>query len=544
MQAQAWSIPFPRKDRGGKKKKRVPGSRKPAAAPPAPRRPLPQWNSSTTDLDKHKLTPAELAFRRSLRQSRHRQQGWAAQEREQMEAATVAAAEDLDVNEEEARAWADDCGGWPAHSGYASGAGELAEAAGNNAASDADSDAADSLVGMQAFVAELQRKYSLAGVPPLPQPAPTAAQRKLAALQAAAAAKATAADDGEEVSSDSGSESDGCRRSLARLQGALSQRSLLAAGSAAAAPQQPVAEGASDSEGEGHLGPAAVRRARQRQAAAAVLGAASSTGPCGLHHQTGGARQHPPAAHDQHQQQQQEDLEARLAAAEGQLAWLAGVEAELRETQAEVAQLREQNAQLQTDLHDFVSHTSILLTSLQTQLSGFLAAAASPSGGGAPAALQQQASPTRPTAAAAAGAALVQARAAAEALSIAQQAQARAAGAGEREAVVTVTAVPAPLPPAAAAGSALRAAEGDVLAALQLPTFRGFAQLQRPAAMTACVPGPSLKPLVIPPLPSYAAGGAAGSWERCSEENSPPRQRDAARLPTPMPTGGGSSPLQ
>lgn len=67
MQAQAWSIPFPRKERAGKKKPAHKRSgRRPAAAPAAAagtRRPLPPWNSSTTDLDKHKLTAAELVSR-------------------------------------------------------------------------------------------------------------------------------------------------------------------------------------------------------------------------------------------------------------------------------------------------------------------------------------------------------------------------------------------------------------------------------------------------------------------------------------------------
>ncbi|KAL4419055.1 hypothetical protein ABPG77_010334 [Micractinium sp. CCAP 211/92] len=124
-----------------------------------------------------------------------------------------------------------------------------------------------------------------------------------------------------------------------------------------------------------------------------------------------------------HSQQQAEAAAAVEAGSEGQLARLAGVKVQLLETRAEVARLREQNEQLQTDLDDFVSHTSTLLTSLQTQLSGFLAAGASPTAGADAAAPQhaQQVIMPRPTAAAAAGAAVLQARAAAEALSISQQ---------------------------------------------------------------------------------------------------------------------------
>lgn len=645
MQAQAWSIPFPRKNRSGKKQKR--GSRKPAAAPAVPRqqRALPPWNSSTTDLHKHKLTAEELvsrfrclqhachergkcsackgrsthavdpailqAFRKSLRQSRHRQQSWAAHSQQQMDAAAAAGEATVGLAEE---VWAGGCEGWQLKLCGASREEMGAAGAANAAAPDSDSDAGGSLVDMQAFVAELQCRYGLAGIPPAPVSAPTAAQRRLAELRAAAAA--AAALDGEEASSDSGTDTEGCRRSVQRLQSALRHQhgtAAAAAGRPAALARKPPAESTSDSEGEGHLGPAAARRARQRQVAAAAagiaaaLGADSDAGPCCPQHRATTAWQRPSKAEEQ--------LEARLEAAEGRLAGLAGVEAELHETRAEVAQLREQNAQLQTgklqlrgcmvcgwwrepldgalshaqppaqrcspewparahvplpaqppaelsppvvtslltsplpaaDLNEFVSHTSTLLTSLQTQLSGFLAAGAAPASAAVAAAPHhsQEGSPWRPTAAAAAGAAILQARAAAEALSIAQQAQARAACGGacaseDKEAVGPPTAASAQPP---ARSSSHQAAQEDVLASLQLPAFQGLAQLQPAAAQAARAAAPVLKPRAGPPLPRTAAGNAAVScWERhVEEENSPPRQRDAARLPVPTPTRSGMS---
>ncbi len=189
-----------------------------------------------------------------------------------------------------------------------------------------------------------------------------------------------------------------------------------------------------------------------------------------------------------------------------------------------------------------MSHTSTLLTSLQTQLSGFLAAGASPTAGAYAAAPQhaQQVIMPRPTAAAAAGAAVLQARAAAEALSIAQQGHTPAAcssacaSEGE-ETLQTATAAPPH------AGSSSQAGGKDALASLQLPAFRGLPQLQPAAAKADCVAGPSLQPPVLPPLPTLPAGQAVGSLQRHAGENSPPQQRDAARLPTPTPSGRGTT---
>ena len=169
---------------------------------------------------------------------------------------------------------------------------------------------------------------------------------------------------------------------------------------------------------------------------------------------------------------------------------------------------------LAADLDDYVSHTSTLLTSLQSQLSALLssqptsALASQPGLAGAASWGQQQQQQQNPPSPQQPPAAVVQARAVAAALSIAQQAQARSAAGGGG--------------PSSPPDS--QPLQGDALADVQLPTFaQRFAALQAAAvAKPAAAAGN--------PTPTAAAASAAvlpaGSarWREASE-NSPPQPR-------------------
>lgn len=374
--AVSFTIPFPRpKERGGRRGPAKPqqegGRRKQAAAarrgalPPAPKpaKPAKPWDFTITDQNQHRLSEAEMvrgrergdgkeqwetnagltappppppaqAFRRSLRQSRHRLRPAAERQPQQSqdaeapwEAEGALALEGVPgadvVNFEMAAAQHPPFG-------YASDGGQSDALASEGEASDGASEAA-SLSGMQAFVAQLQRKYDLSGVlpPPAGAVAPTSrAQRKLAELRAAAAAAAAA-----EGSASGGSESDdsnGLEQQLYELcEAAAARRHHTMPDVAAPAAAAEVApEGDSDSEGGGHLGPAAVRRAQRRQVPAASEAAAAH-----------GLEAYQQQRHQPHAQQvQQQALLDRLVAAEAQLAG----------TRATVAELQEQNGQLRT----------------------------------------------------------------------------------------------------------------------------------------------------------------------------------------------------
>jgi hypothetical protein len=172
---------------------------------------------------------------------------------------------------------------------------------------------------------------------------------------------------------------------------------------------------------------------------------------------------------------------------------------------------------LAADLDDYVSHTSTLLTSLQSQLSALLssqptsALASQPGLAGAAAWGQQQQqqnppSPQQPPAA------VVQARAVAAALSIAQQAQARSAAGGGG--------------PSSPPDS--QPLQGDALADVQLPTFaQRFAALQAAAvAKPAAAAGNPTPTAAAASAAASAAALPAGSarWREASE-NSPPQPR-------------------
>lgn len=185
-----------------------------------------------------------------------------------------------------------------------------------------------------------------------------------------------------------------------------------------------------------------------------------------------------------------------------------------------------------------MSHTSNLLTSLQSQLSGFLtagAAATANQAAGRPGGTAQQYSPLPqlPVVAnttSAASAAVVQAHAAAEALAIAQagaSASARSAAAG------TAAAGCASSVPAQEATAALAAPQdGDVLARLQLPTFRRFAELRQ--AGNRPQPSPAAAACPAPQLASAAAtvrciSAAAAAWQ----QHFPPQTENDPAQPQP-----------
>ena len=197
------------------------------------------------------------------------------------------------------------------------------------------------------------------------------------------------------------------------------------------------------------------------------------------------------------------------------------------------------------DLDEFVSHTSTLLTSLQTQLSGFLssqAQAGSSSPHLAAAGRPPQQRPPSPTATRP-PAAVVQARAAAAALSIAQQARALAHGAAPSDSLLTAASgmrqareAERQSPATALSGCPPDSRrQHDALADLQLPSFRRFAELRGLAAATSKPPPAAAD---LPPPAAHPTGGF-------SAENSPPQPRalpqSLARHSTGLAPAAGAS---
>lgn len=299
-----------------------------AAAAAKPPRPRPAWDSTSSDLSQHRLSAAEMAFRQSLRRGSHRlrpcSQG----------GGSLGGAPGGGGREEEE-------GALP----HPPGPGLEPEAQPNCCSGeDSDSDGStSSLAGMRAFVRELQHKYRLSGDPLQAEPSGRSThesegggQQSLTqlleeALQLQAAELGAASDDDE--GSPKAAESAGCAAAPA------AHRPNHSAAPAAAAAEH----GGSDSEGEGHLGPAALRRVQRR------LATATTTVPTGAAGRLGGAPSctHPPMAPAPQQLQQQSLLE-RLAAAEAQLERHSALEAELHRTRAAVAELQAANAQLRT----------------------------------------------------------------------------------------------------------------------------------------------------------------------------------------------------
>ncbi len=205
-----------------------------------------------------------------------------------------------------------------------------------------DGSSTASLAGMRAFVAQLQAKYGLSGAAEAAEagaPAPTTAGGMLGAAPPPAQRKPSLAQllerELERQAADLGCQSDGEDDWAAGGDGqhpAPGQDSGAACG--ILADPQP---GGSDSEGGGHLGPAALRRAQHRQQQASAAAKASA-----------GFGTAQPAAVRSAATPQQQALLARLAAAEAQLERYSGLEAALERTQVEVQELRQQNVQLQT----------------------------------------------------------------------------------------------------------------------------------------------------------------------------------------------------
>ncbi|PRW33101.1 hypothetical protein C2E21_7896 [Chlorella sorokiniana] len=537
------SIPFPSKREQRRKKGKKPGgaaakgpaTSTAAAAAAKPPRPRSAWDSTANDLGKHRLTAAEMEFRRALRQSRHRlPRTSSSQAGSEPYSQHLPLHMPLDEQQEQEEQR------WPAGSEAAEAeappSGSLDRTGSwsddeREQASDGSSTA--SLAGMRAFVAQLQANYGLGGAVEAAgeegAPAPTTAGGLLGAAPAALppaqrkpslaqlleqelerqAAELGCQSEGEEEWAVAGSEQPAA---AGRDSGAA------AAAGGAATSAAPQLDG-SDSEGGGHLGPAALRRAQRRQQRASAASEAAAAGAA-----------HPAAMGSSSSLQQQQALLARLAAAEAQLERFSGLEAALGRTQAEVQELRQQNAQLQTELNDFVAHTGTLITSLQLQLSSFMSGGQGGSGspaGAAGLAAAGRLPPPRPLSpasqVAAVPAAVMQARAAAEAVAIAQQAHARsaataAAALDEAEGAAAATPAEAAAPAAQPAGPAWQ----DALADVQLPSFRSFAWLQSLAAAGS-------KPPPVPPTtaapsldPCWSAGWAVDGG---SAENSPPEPR-------------------
>lgn len=442
-----------------------------------------------------------------------------------------------------------------------------------------------SLAGMRAFVAQLQAKYGLRGAAEAAgdegAPAPTTAGGLLGAAPAPAQRKPSLAQllerelerQAAELGGDSEAEEDW---GSARGKGQYAAAGEGGGAAGGAPPACPQLDG-SDSEGGGHLGPAALRRVQRRQRRASAAAEGVATAGDGTEPAPSGSG--PP----------QQALLARLAAAEAQLQRYSGLEAALERTQGEVQELRQQNGQLQTggcrqgagrhatcwhpirldqwhgassappthspavsrstsgaELNEFVAHTGTLITSLQLQLSSFLSDGQGVSSGSATAADLAAAGrrplphPLSPASqAAAVPAAVVQARAAAEAVTIAQQAHAaRSAGAAAAAPVEAAAKEETPAaPPAHAAAPAQAASPAwqDALADVQLPSFRSFARLQGLAA--AAGGKPAAAPLGKPPaaLPAATAPSLDPRWsvgwavDGGSAENSPPEPRALPR---------------
>lgn len=589
------SIPFPtrqerRCSRNGRKKRGA-GSGKPtsgggggaAAKPPRPR---PGWDSTTSDLSRHRLTEAEMVsglstpgqgrmqrqpcppptpnfaappcchiapqeFRRTLRQGRHRlhshDQAEAGQEEQEAAKLTAEVLERLQL---QLRGGAEE-GAAQAPAPAPAGADHTGSA---GSADDGDADggsSSHSLEGMREFVADLQRRYGLAPATRAAQhpPAPEWLHDQLAAHEAELGADGGDGCEGEEAERASEGSASGAgprRRST-------SPAMVAEAGSG------------SDSEGCGRLGPAALRRAQRRHAAAHGTPAAAPAT----------VMAEPPQA-----------LLQRLATAEARLAELERLPAQLGEALAALAELRARNERLQTggcspragrsfrrcsraseqrcllmpptvilpaalppthaipptptqaDMDDYVGHTSTLLTSLQTQMAGLLASQGQ-AAAGADLAAAGRLPPRAPAChmSATPPVAVMQAQAVAEALAIAQQARALSAGAEAS-------------PPATCAGTGdcdggaqaqperCRAAPlpalprwrpDDALASVQLPPFRGFAELRGQVAAAApplSKPAPELTStapvLAAGKLEGSVGGGGSGG---SSVENSPPQPR-------------------
>jgi hypothetical protein len=337
MVPAAWSIPFPARDLRKKKKRssqadsRRPGS-KSKQAPTAP--PPPAWDNTVTDHSRFRLSAAEHAFRQTLRQGKPRLQ---------QPAADVGHNSILGLRHPPSEAHRESA---PSAVGCWLNAGNDEEDPSGSASR------RDSLEAMRRFVKELQRKHGLGG--------------SSATVAAADSQDVSSKDHHQQATAiltdDSKEEDGGCDSvSSGRSEYEGDEQSAPVSPTTVSAAKPPPAgtadqshnrsEAGSDSEGEGHLGPAALRRVQQRLAAASLqqTQAACAIGcrrpkPCldqGLLPARG------PAYHHHQQQQQERSLLERLAAAEAQLDRVGRLEEQLRESRAAVAALQEQSANLQ-----------------------------------------------------------------------------------------------------------------------------------------------------------------------------------------------------
>lgn len=336
MVPAAWSIPFPARDLRKKKRSSQADSRRPGSkskqAPTAPPPPPPAWDNTVTDHSRFRLSAAEHAFRQTLRQGKPRLKSSAADAGQN---SIMGLRHPPSEAQRESAPSAVGC--W---------------LNANNDGEDPSGSAGrrDSLEAMRRFVKELQRKHGLGG--------------SSAAVAAAASLDVSSKDHHQQatavLTNDGKQEDGGCdSNSSGRSQYEGDEESAPVSPTAVSTAKPPPAktadqsnnrsEAGSDSEGEGHLGPAALRRVQQRLAAASLQ---LTQAACAI-----GCRR-PKSSLDQgllraqgpaHQQQRQQErsLLERLAAAEAQLDRVGRLEEQLRESRAAVAALQEQSANMQ-----------------------------------------------------------------------------------------------------------------------------------------------------------------------------------------------------